>query len=43
MALMALPIQFEEALRNPRSMRPTCLKEGVGAPYSGLRERASPN
>jgi len=27
-AMMVLPSQFDEALRNPRSMRPTCLLEG---------------
>jgi hypothetical protein len=32
MAIMVLPSQFDEALRIPRSMGPTCLQEGRGAP-----------
>src|SRR3954447_8090650 len=30
-AIMLLPSQFDEALRIPRSMGPTCLQEGTGS------------
>src|SRR4051812_3634097 len=30
-AMMVLPSQFDEALRIPRSMGPTCLQEGTGS------------
>jgi hypothetical protein len=31
-AMMVLPSQFDEALRNPRSMGPICRQEGKDAP-----------
>jgi hypothetical protein len=41
--MMALPSQFDEALRIPRSMGPTCLQEGTGSrlermPQKGVTE-----
>jgi len=41
--MMALPSQFDEALRIPRSMDPTCLQEGTGSrlermPQKGVTE-----
>jgi hypothetical protein len=41
--MMALPSQFDEALRIPRSMNPTCLQEGTGSrlermPQKGVTE-----
>ena len=46
MAMMVLPSQFDEALRIPRSMGPTCLQEGTGFAQGKFaiefRKRASP-
>src|ERR1700739_3536051 len=36
-AIMALPSQFDEALRIPRSMGPTCWQEGTGSRRDGFR------
>jgi hypothetical protein len=37
--MIALPSQFDEALRIPRSMGPTCLQEGTGSRPRGIRYR----
>jgi hypothetical protein len=38
-AIMILPSQFDEALRIPRSMGPTCWQEGTGSRPWGIRWR----
>src|SRR5258708_35903767 len=38
-AMMVLPSQFDEALRIPRSMGPTCWQEGTGSRPRGIRHR----
>src|SRR4249920_371754 len=40
-AIMVLPSQFDEALRIPRSMGPTCLKEGTRSGSNADSARAS--
>jgi hypothetical protein len=37
--MMALPSQFDEAFRIPRSMGPTCLQEGTGSRPTEIRVR----
>jgi hypothetical protein len=37
--MMVLPTQFDEALRIPRSIGPTCLQEGTGSRPWGIRKR----